>query len=340
MITVKQVASKHGEVYEVKIQNSKGAFVEFFSLGAAIKSIFVPDKNGVLTDVVLGYDTPDEYIEKGGFYGVTVGRYANRIIDGKIKIDDKEYTLSKNNPLGTHHGGFSGFNKKPWKIKSTADDRVTFSYLSPDGEEGFPSNLTVEVEFIWDEECNLFVNYYAVSDGDTVINLTNHSYFNLNGCKENILDTTLKINSDKYTGAEDNTFPNGKVIDVENTALDFRTPKKIGKDIKDPMLQFDGYDHNYCLPGNRLFEAAEAECEKTGITLKCKTTMPGVQLYTYNGNTIIREGKGGVLYGQYWGFCLETQNWPGAINFPHFPSSILRKGEEYKHSTIYSFSVK
>ena len=149
----------------------------------------------------------------------------------------------------------------------------------------------------------------------------------------------MKINSDKYTGAEDNTFPNGKVIDVENTALDFRTPKKIGRDIKDPMLQFNGYDHNYCLPGDRLFEAAEAECEKTGITLKCKTTMPGVQLYTYNGNTIIREGKGGMPYGQYWGFCLETQYYPDSVHHDNFPSTIFGPERPFRSKTIFKFGV-
>ena len=339
MIFISQVDSNlYKDVFEVKIQNTKGEYVKFFSLGALINAIYVKDKNGELCDIVLGYETPDEYIEKGEFYGTTVGRNANRILGDKLNINGKEYKITKTCEFGQLHGGKVGFDKKNWKIKDKTDNSVTFYLFSPDGDEGFPANLDVYVKYIWDDNSTLTIEHYAKADGDTVCNLTNHSYFNLTGCKANILDTELKINASRYTDADDNVFTNGDIKEVRNTALDFTEFKKIGKDIHSESLKFGGYDHNFCLDGNGFKIAAEAKNEQSGINLICKTTSIGLQLYTTNdGRRLL--GKGGKLYENFSGFCLETQFWPCAVNFPHFPSSILKKGEEYRHTTTYSFYV-
>ena len=328
-----------GEIAEITITNKKGAYVTFFSLGATIKSIVVPDKNSKLTDVVLGYETPCEYIEKGGFYGVTVGRNANRIGGAKFNIDSKTYKVTENGNNMQLHGGKSGFDKKIWDYKIKDDNTVIFSLFSPDGEEGFPANLNVEVIYSWDENCELSIEYVAKADADTVVNMTNHSYFNLSGCKEDILNTTLQINADYYTVGDETVLPNGEIAKVENTPLDFRSPKKIGQDILNPSLLYGGYDHNFCLNERGFGFAAEAYCEKNGICMKTETNQVGVQLYTHNNDRNII-GKGGVLYNKFAGFCLETQFWPNSVNYSHFPSPILRKSDTYNVKTVYTFSIK
>lgn len=340
MICISNIDSKlYKDVFEVKIQNAKGEYVKLFSLGALVNAIYVHDKNGELCDVVLGYETPDEYIEKGEFYGTTVGRNANRIRGGNFTINRKEYNVTKTNEFGQLHGGKTGFDKKNWEITDKDDNSVTFYLFSPDGDEGFPANLDVYVKYTWDDTSTLTIDYYAKADGDTVCNLTNHSYFNLTGCKDDILNTELQINASRYTEADENVFANGEVKEVKETALDFTRFKKIGKDIHDKSLKFGGYDHNFCLDGDGFKIAAEARNEQSGINLICKTTSCGIQLYTTNdGRSLL--GKDGKLYENFSGFCLETQFWPCAVNFSHFPSPIIKKDEEYKHSTTYQFYIK
>lgn len=328
-----------GDIAEITVKNNKGAYVTFFSLGATIKSIVVPDKNGKLTDVTLGYQTPREYIEKGGFYGVTVGRNANRIGGAQFEMNGKVYKVTENGKNMQLHGGKIGFDKKIWDYEIKGDNTVIFSLFSPDGEEGFPANLNVKVIYSWDDNYSLSIEYIAEADGDTVVNMTNHSYFNLSGCKDNILDTLLQINADYYTVGDDTVLPTGEILKVEGTPLDFTTPKKIGQDILNPSLLYGGYDHNFCLNNRDFGVAASAYCEKSGIYMVTETNQVGVQLYTHNNDRNI-EGKGKNLYNKFAGFCLETQYWPNAVNYSHFPSPILREGETYNMKTVYTFSVK
>lgn len=339
MVDIKKVDSElYNDVSLIKITNKIGAFVEIYTLGATIKKIVVPDNSGKLTDVILGFDTPDEYIKKGGYYGAIVGRNANRIKNSKVTIDDQDYILTTNDGDAQIHGGFIGFDKKIWQIEDKTNSSVTLSLFSPNMEEGFPGNMIVFVRYSWDDNCVLSINYSAKCDKDTICNLTNHCYFNLTGCKDNVLDTYLKINAAKYTVADKTVTPTGEIKPVENTPLDFTSFKKIGEDIQNPELLFNGYDHNFCLDGKKLRYVAEAFSEESGIMLKCKTDQVGLQLYTSNKDLSFT-GKGNILYNKYLGFCLETQAFPDALNHKNFPSTILKAEKEYKTTTIYEFST-
>ena len=327
-----------GYIWEYTLTNSCGDYVEILSLGATIKSLVVPDKNGSLTDVVLGYNVPYHYLVRGGYYGATVGRNANRVKGATFTIGEKTYNLTKNGEFAQLHGGYWGFDKKQWSAK-TEGETLILSCLSPDGEEGYPANLYAEVRFSFDDDCRLKIKYSAHADGDTLVNMTNHSYFNLNGAGNgDILDTYLKINAKTYTKADQTVIPTGEIESVLGTALDFTKFKKIGQDISSPSLLFGGYDHNFCLEkGYKI--AAEAYSEQSGIKMVVETDCEGVQLYTSNSD-LERVGKGKKVYGKYSAFCLETQAYPNAVNIPAFPSPILKKGDEYKRTTVYAFSIK
>lgn len=306
--------------------------------GATVQEILVPDKDGLLVDVALGHDTIEGYETHDGCLGATVGRVANRLGGGAFDLNGKHYTLYKNDGENTLHGGKRGFDKYVWDAQILPDG-VKFSRLSPDGEEGFPGNLHVSVTYLVKDGA-ISIIYDAVSDQDTLCNLTNHTYFNLNG-GGTALHHTLQINADRFTENSDQCMPDGKLLDVAGTPFDFRTPKEIGRDIGMDDIQLKncgGYDHNFCLPDTgELVEAAVLRSEKTGITMKTFTTMPGMQLYTANFLGPWK-GRGGKLYENRGAVCLETQFYPNAMQCAAFRKPILKAGEKYHEETIYAFS--
>ena len=316
-----------------ELTNERGLTAQVLDYGVTIRSVLVPDKRGKLVDVVLGYDTLKEYVRDGCYLGTTVGRCANRIKGASFELNGKTYPLYANNGENHLHGGKRGFNKYVWHGEQTGE-AVTFSRLSPDGEEGYPGNLQVQVTIGWEGD-SLTIRYEATTDQDTVVNLTNHSYFNLNG-KGKINGHLLQVAADHYTLNGRDGIPTGEVVSVEGSAMDFRTPKTIGQDAgkKEPCVSFfNGYDSNFIISGHPF---ATAVGDKTGITLIADTDQPGVQLYTANALGP-RLGKKGSFYGFRSGFCLETQNYPDAIHHPQWPSCILKAGETYRSVTIYTF---
>ncbi len=313
--------------------------VSIMNLGATVLSIITKDKLGNDVDVVLGYKTPKDYIANDGYLGATIGRIGNRIANAKFSLNGKSYHVGKNDGENSLHGGIKGFDKKIWSDK-IKDDSLELSYFSPDGEEGFPSNLWVTVTFSLTES-GLKIEYFATTDDCTIVNLTNHSYFNLNGENNgNILDNILCIYADNITPVNKALIPNGEFMTVKNTPFDFNQAKAIGRDIDadNEQIKFcDGYDINYVLSGNGFRKIATAESLKTGIKMEVFTDNVGVQLYS--GNFLNGAlGKSGIKYNKRSGFCLETQNYPNAINCPTFPSPILNKGEVYKTCTEYKFT--
>ena len=316
-----------------ELTNERGLTAQVLDYGVTIRSVLVPDKRGKLVDVVLGYDTLKEYVRDGCYLGTTVGRCANRIKGASFELNGKTYPLYANNGENHLHGGKRGFNKYVWNGEQTGE-AVTFSRLSPDGEEGYPGNLQVQVTIGWEGD-SLTIRYEATTDQDTVVNLTNHSYFNLNG-KGKINGHLLQVAADHYTLNGRDGIPTGEVVSVEGSAMDFRTPKTIGQDAgkKEPCVSFfNGYDSNFIISGHPF---ATAVGDKTGITLIADTDQPGVQLYTANALGP-RLGKKGTFYGFRSGFCLETQNYPDAIHHPQWPSCILKAGETYRSVTTYTF---
>ena len=316
-----------------ELTNERGLTAQVLDYGVTIRSVLVPDKRGKLVDVVLGYDTLKEYVRDGCYLGTTVGRCANRIKGASFELNGKTYPLYANNGENHLHGGKRGFNKYVWHGEQTGE-AVTFSRLSPDGEEGYPGNLQVQVTIGWEGD-SLTIRYEATTDQDTVVNLTNHSYFNLNG-KGKINGHLLQVAADHYTLNGRDGIPTGEVVSVEGSAMDFRTPKTIGQDAgkKEPCVSFfNGYDSNFIIGGHPF---ATAVGDKTGITLIADTDQPGVQLYTANALGP-RLGKKGSFYGFRSGFCLETQNYPDAIHHPQWPGCILKAGETYRSVTTYTF---
>ena len=316
-----------------ELTNERGLTAQVLDYGVTIRSVLVPDKRGKLVDVVLGYDTLKEYVRDGCYLGTTVGRCANRIKGASFELNGKTYPLYANNGENHLHGGKRGFNKYVWHGEQTGE-AVTFSRLSPDGEEGYPGNLQVQVTIGWEGD-SLTIRYEATTDQDTVVNLTNHSYFNLNG-KGKINGHLLQVAADHYTLNGRDGIPTGEVVSVEGSAMDFRTPKTIGQDAgkKEPCVSFfNGYDSNFIISGHPF---ATAVGDKTGITLIADTDQPGVQMYTANALGP-RLGKKGSFYGFRSGFCLETQNYPDAIHHPQWPSCILKAGETYRSVTTYTF---
>ena len=312
--------------------------VELLPFGAAVRSIRVPDREGTPTDICLGYDDLDSYRTLDACFGGTIGRCANRIGGARFAIGGTEYRVTANEGANCLHGGAVGFHKKLWAC-TCEENSVTFTYDSPDGEEGFPGNLHAEVTYTL-ENGTLTIGYRAKSDKDTVVNLTNHAYFNLAGHDGGAVDDhVLNIRADRWTPADGGNIPTGELTHVEGTPLDFRTPTEVGARLKDPFLaESRGYDHNYVLNGGEL-AAAELWCPRTGIGLEMRTSLEGMQLYTAGWLTE-RSGKNGAVYGPGHAVCLETQHFPDAVNHPEFPSPILRAGEEYHETTSYRFFVK
>lgn len=326
------------------IQLSNGALsCEVLTLGATLRSLSVPDRNGNAVDVVLGYDTLEEYISQSGFFGATVGRFANRIAKGHFRLNGKDYTLAVNNGENHLHGGIQNFARRVWRIDHADATCATLSLFSPDGEEGYPGNVECSVTFALEENA-LVIRYRATTDQDTPCSLTNHSYFNLSGHDSgNVLQQNLQLFASHYTPINEKSIPLGTTEPVAGTPMDLRTLAPIGANIHAPFEQLQrtrGYDHNFVVDGEIgvLRPAAVAYSPDTGITMQAETTLPGLQLYTANSLPADRKGKGGCCYGPYAGFCLETQFFPDTPNQPGFPSATLKAGEEYQHCTVFRFT--
>ena len=306
--------------------------------GATIQSLTAPDKSGKPTDVVLGYDTVSEYEQNSGYLGATIGRVGNRIGGACFSLNGKTYQLAKNNGENHLHGGIRNFSKVVWQAEPVGESAVRFSRLSPDGEENYPGNLRVSVTFTLSED-GLHICYDADTDADTLVNLTNHAYFNLNG-GGSVLTHLLQVNAEKFTENDTGCLPTGKFIAVEGTPFDFRSAKPIGQDIGADDVQLrngEGYDHNFVLTGGR--DAAVLYSEESGICMTTRTTTPGVQVYSANHLTP-RKGKNGASYDIRHAICLETQLFPNAMRCYGFPSPILHAGEHLHSETAYLFGIR
>ena len=330
------------------LSNAHGVEARVITYGGILVSLRVPDKNGHLDDVVLGFDSFEGYSKPGPYFGAICGRYANRIAAGKFSVDGKEYTLAKNNGSNSLHGGLKGFDKVVWQAEQFQQQEgvgVILTYTSPDGEEGFPGNLKVKVTYTLTDRNELTLDYQATTDKATPVNLTNHSYFNLAGAgKGDILGQVVMLNADHFTPVDNTLIPTGKIESVKGTPLDFTKPTAIGARINDQNEQLKlggGYDHNFVInrKGEGLTLAARVVEPTSGRVLEVDTTEPGVQLYTGNFLDGTLRGKNGITYQHRYGFCLETQHYPDSPNQPDFPSTILRPGQIYRTRTAFKFSV-
>lgn len=331
------------------LSNSQGSTAEIMSYGGVLVSLRVPDREGKLADVVLGFDSLEGYLGVNPYLGAIVGRFANRIENAKFELNGVEYKVAKNDGNNHLHGGIVGFDKVIWGAKIVEKDgqnSLELTYTSKDGEEGYPGNLNVKVTYTLTDDNALTIDYFAVTDKDTVINLTNHSYFNLSGQGSgNILKHKLMINADTFTEANKESIPTGKIISVKGTPMDFTELTVIGEGIDadyDQIAYAGGYDHNWVLnvSGKSPEKAAEVYDENSGRVMEVYTTKPGIQFYTANYLESSIVGKGNKPYEKRGALCLETQYFPNSIKHKNFPSPILRAGDEYKHTTIYKFSVK
>lgn len=343
MTNIKPFGTTPGGEPVFLIQLNNGISCEIITYGAAIRSLKVPDRNGDLVDVVLGYDTLGEYIRHSGHFGATVGRYANRIALGRFSLNGQTYTLATNNGTNHLHGGSQGFSHRVWNIIHSDERSVTLGLFSPDNDEGYPGNMKCSVQFELDNNA-LFIRYHAMSDRDTLCNLTNHSYFNLAGHDSGpVLDQNIQIFAEHYTPSNTESIPLGTIEPVTGTPMDLQTPVSIGTHIRDQYHQLTnarGYDHNYVVDGavGALRPAACAHSPASGISMQVETTLPGVHFYTANYLPEGRLGKGGCAYGPRHGFCLETQFFPDSPNQPAFPSAVLKAGAEYDHCTVFRFT--
>lgn len=317
--------STFGDYEMYTIKNPSGAYVRIASLGAAVQSIVVPNRNGVPTDVALGYDTPGEYLRNDGYFGAFVGRYANRISNASFVLNGREYKISANEGKNTLHGG-NGLSKRRFTEIAVGENALTLGISDPDGGDGFPGKVDVRVTYEFSENNELSISYEATSDADTYLNLTNHSYFNLSG-RGDILDHELLINADGYLPVDEELIPTGEVCAVSGAEFDFRKMRRIENGF---------YDHCFVLSGNE--PCARLVSRESGIAMTLATDMPAVQFYA-GGATGLRLGKGGAVYGKNSGLCLETQYYPDSPNHPEFPSALLRAGEKYYSKTSYKFSI-
>ncbi len=327
------------------LKNRQGMVCKVMTYGAIITEVHVPDRQGHYDDVVLGFDNLDGYLQGHPYFGAIVGRVANRIAQGKFTLNGKTYTLATNNPPNHLHGGIKGFDKVVWQAESvqlTDGVGVRFTYLSQDGEEGYPGNLKVEVAYMVTDNNELRIDYRATTDQDTPVNLTNHSYWNLAGPEHgDILDHVMMINADQYTPVDETLIPTGELKPVAGTPMDFRQPTAIGARLDQVGGNPVGYDHNYVVNGGgKLALVARVDEPTTGRQMDVLSTQPGVQFYTGNFLDGKLTGKKGVVYRQHQGFCLETQHFPDSVNHPNFPSTILKPGETYAQTTVYRFSVR
>lgn len=320
------------------LENVSGVKIKVINYGATIVSIDAPDADGNIDDIVCGFDTIEEYqSDANPYFGACCGRFANRIADGRFSIDGEKYSLAVNNGSNALHGGLVGFDKKVWDAEMSGD-AVKMTLVSPDGEEGYPGTLTVELTYALNDDAEFSLNYKATTDKKTILNLTNHSYFNLAG-KGAVHDHYISINADTYTVVDDEATPSGELRSVVGTEMDLLEPKPIGENID--AVQGLGYDHNYCINQQKTGELTLAAfvCDpESGRAMECWTTEPGVQFYTANFLENVK-GKEGAYYGKQEGFCLETQHYPDSPNHDHFPSTELDVGETYTQTTIYKFGL-
>lgn len=337
-----------GESVEIyTLMNRGGLKAKVMTYGALLTELHVPDRAGRLADVVLGFDNLESYLKGHPYFGATTGRYANRIAKGQFLLNGTVYKLATNNGPNSLHGGIKGLDKRVWKardVSSPLGAALELTYLSPDGEEGFPGTLSIKVTYTLNHHDELQIDYEATTDKDTVINLTNHSYFNLAGAGEgDILGHVLQLNAERYTPVDDTSIPIGDVVTVHGSAMDFTAPIAIGSRWNQLKGTPGGYDHNYVInrtAAGGLTQAADVYEPTTGRRMTILTTEPGVQLYTgnYLDGTLV--GKGGKQYLKNFGFCLETQHFPDSPNKPQFPSTVLRPGDVYRTTTVHRFSAQ
>jgi len=332
----------------ITLRNGNGIEITVLTYGGIIMTLRAPDKTGQIDDIVLGHSTLEGYLKSSPYFGCIIGRYGNRIAKGKFTLDGKAYTLATNNETNHLHGGNKGWDKAVWKAETFQDGNgvgVRLSHTSPDGDEGYPGTVNALVTYTLTDQNKLIVDYDATTDKPTVINLTQHSYFNLAGTKANdILGHELMLNADSYTPVDATLIPTGEIAPVAGTPFDFRTATKIGERINQDNEQLKrgkGYDHNFVLnrAGNGMSLAARVTEPTTGRTLEISTTEPGIQFYSGNFLDGTITGKGARTYPLRSGFCLETQHYPDSPNHANFPSTVLRPGEKYKTQTIFTFGV-
>jgi len=332
------------EIQMYTLKNFRGASAKIITYGATLTELWVPDKNGQFGDVVLGFDNLRGYLGDHPHFGGVIGRVANRIAKGKFTLDGTQYTLAINNGPNTLHGGKVGFDRHVWSgepIKSGNAAGVRLTYVSADGEEGFPGKLTATVEYTLMEDNSLMIAYTATTDKATIVNLTNHTYFNLSGAGD-VLKDTVEINADSYTPVDSTMIPTGEIEPVKGTSLDFTKPMAIGARSTPLDPKAGAYDFNYIVngkPGELRF-AARVTDPSSGRVMEVRTTEPGIQLYTAIGLDGSIVGKRGVAYPKFGAVCLETEHYPDSINHPNFPSTILRPGSKFQSETIYKFSTE
>ncbi len=331
-------------VHLYTLRNKNGIEAAITDYGGILVSLKTPDRKGGMADIVLGFDSLDGYLGQHPYFGTLVGRYANRIAKGRFTLEGKEYTLAQNNGPNALHGGLKGFDKYVWHAEPAGDNaqRLTLRHSSPDGDEGYPGMLNVMVTYTLTDEDELRLDYAATTDKMTVLNLTNHTYFNLAGAGT-ILDHELELAASRFTPVNAELIPTGEIAPVEGTPFDFTAPRRIGSRINDPHPQIQaggGYDHNFVIDGEAgtLRRAAKVTEPATGRVLEVLTTQPGVQFYTGNFLDGTIKGKGGAVYHKRAGFCLETQHFPDSPNQPAFPSTVLRPGLEFTSTTVFKFS--
>jgi aldose 1-epimerase len=333
----------------VTLRNDAGTEIGILTYGGVIRTLRTADRTGAIDDIVLGFDTLQLYEEKSPFFGTLVGRYGNRIANGQFKLDGQTYSLAKNNGPNHLHGGTRGWDKAVWvagePFQNAAGVGIALSHTSPDGDEGYPGTVKAVVTYTLTDANELVVDYQATTDKPTVINLTQHSYFNLAGAKaEDNLGHELVLNADGYTPVDVGLIPLGRIAPVAGTPFDFRTATAIGARINDKheqVVRGGGYDHNFVLnrSGDGLSQAARVVEPTTGRTMTISTTEPGVQFYTGNFLDGTLAGKNGRVYRRRAGFCLETQHYPDSPNRPSFPSTVLRPGQEYRSKTVFAFGA-
>lgn len=343
-IEKREAATPMGTVTVLTLKNKNGAMVELSTVGAGITRVVVPDKDGRPTDVVLGYDNIADYLYDSPCAGKTPGRFANRISGARFAIDGNIFRLAENDGKNSLHGGPEGFHNRIWDYE-IIDGGVKFSRLSPDGEEGYPGNMQVSVTYRWTDNNSLIIIFDAETDAPTVINLTNHAYFNLGNIgKANILSHILTINGSTRVQSDNHDIPTGRILTVEDTPFDFCRPKAIGRDISEDfenLLVGKGYNHYFFLDNadeDGIFRAATLFCPDSGIRLEVETDMPGMMLYTGNWLDDSPGGRGALVYHDYDGVAIECQFPPDAPNQPSFPSAVLRPGQKYHHTISYTFS--
>ncbi len=336
------------EVFAFTLSNTGGLTAEIINYGGIITKLLVPDNKGRFTDITLGFDNLDGYLKDHPYFGAIVGRNANRIEDARFELNGKVYELYKNDGNNHLHGGQKGFDKVVWAAETVQDGKnesLQLTYRSADGEEGYPGNLDVKVTYTLSDDNELIIGYFAVADGDTVVNLTNHAYFNLCGHSAgNVSGHEVMVNAESFTAINNECTPTGEIRKVEGTPMDLRTGKPLAEGFSSTYEQIEnggGYDHNWVLntAGDISLKAAEVYEKTTGRVMEVYTTKPGIQLYTGNFLDGMGPCKEGATYAKRGGLCLETQFFPNAMKHKNFPSPVLKAGQEYSHKTIYRFGT-